>query len=144
MVNSILIFLSSLNNNKKVSFTCMGLWLLYLIITTNFEYGIVYPLVSAALFLVTALVINLFVKNKIANNILSVLSVLIWSILIDIVCYFIFPEYSMGVTLINYVLRGILFNYKYIFLNASALLVYYLIKFLYKKIVTDKIVEHTK
>lgn len=141
MVNSILIFLSSYNKNKKVSYSFMGLWLLYLLLTTKFEYGIIYPLVSAALFLITAIVINTFVKNRIANCTLSVCSVLLWSMLIDTACYFIFPEYDMGLSLINYVFNGIIYNAKYIVLNVVVLAVVLGFEILYKKFVQDKIVR---
>lgn len=133
MINSLLIFMSSLNKNRKLSFIFIGAWIIYLILTTNFELGLLYPCMSLVTFLVTALGINLFAKNKYLNGTLSVMSVLIWSSIVDVLCYYAFPMYSQGQTLLTYVLNGLMFNYKYIVINLVALALVYLFEYLYLK-----------
>ncbi|NCC71097.1 hypothetical protein EOM09_05950 [bacterium] len=47
----------------------------------------------------------------------SVFSILVWSVLVDVVCYFAFPSMIFGQTIFTYILNGILFNFKYVFYN---------------------------
>ena len=74
-------------------------------------------IINAIVFLGVSIGINL-VKNKFANTVLSVISILIWSIVIDTVCYYLYPLKGVNQTLCGYVFQGILFNYKYVFSNA--------------------------
>ena len=42
---------------------------------------------------------------------------LIWSIVIDVICYFLYPQFTMGQNMVMYISNGILFNYKYVGYN---------------------------
>ena len=72
--------------------------------------------INLAHFAIIPLLINC-IKNKYLKAVFSVLSIIIWSILIDIICYYMFPKFVFGMTLSVYVYRGIVFNAKYIFYN---------------------------
>ncbi len=115
MINSVFMLGSSFNKNRKVSIAFMAGWIAYIII--NQLYLGLFPLVNAIAFLAVTVSIN-FVKNKKINTVLSVFSILIWSIIIDIICYYMYPLFSSNQSIFGYVWQGILFNYKYVFSNA--------------------------
>ena len=119
MINSLFMLGSSYNKDKKISKIFMGAWILYMIIGNKFAMGNTFVYITAGIFLILSLLIN-SIKNKRINTILSIFSILIWSIIIDIICYYMYPMMSMGQNLLTYVGQGILFNYKYIFSNVIA------------------------
>ena len=119
MINSLFMLGSSYNKDKKISKIFMGAWILYMIIGNKFAMGNTFVYINAGIFLILSLLIN-SIKNKRINTILSIFSILIWSIIIDIICYYMYPMMSMGQNLLTYVGQGILFNYKYIFSNVIA------------------------
>ena len=51
------------------------------------------------------------------NAILSIFSILIWSVTIDLICYLLFPSMTANQNILEYILQGILFNGKYVFTN---------------------------
>ena len=136
MINSLFMLGSSFNKNRKVSIAFMIGWVAYIII--NQLYLGLFPIVNAIVFLIVTISINL-VKNKKVNTILSVFSILIWSIIIDIICYYMYPLFSSNQNIFGYIWQGILFNYKYIFSNAIAVCIIYGID-----IVIDKIEIYVK
>ena len=105
-----------------------------MLINYDFSLGLAFPLINAIVLLTVTISINL-ISNKKVNTIMSIFSILIWSIIIDIVCFYMFPMMSAGQSLINYILQGILFNYKYIFVNIVAICGINLIILLKKNIV---------
>lgn len=117
MINSLFMLGSSYNKNRKISIAFMIGWLTYMILVNNFALGVEFVIINALVFLGVSIGINL-VKDKFANTVLSVISILIWSIIIDIICYYLYPLKGATQTLFGYVFQGILFNYKYVFLNA--------------------------
>ena len=119
MINSLFMLGSSYNKDKKISKIFMGAWILYMIIGNKFAMGNMFVYINACIFLILSLVIN-SIKSKKINTILSIFSILIWSIIIDIICYYMYPMMNMGQNLFDYVLQGILFNYKYVFCNVIA------------------------
>lgn len=122
MINSLFMLGSSYNKDKKISKIFMGAWILYMIIGNKFAMGNMFVYINAGIFLILSLVIN-SIKSKKINTILSIFSILIWSIIIDVICYYMYPMMSMGQNLLTYVGQGILFNYKYIFSNVIAVCV---------------------
>ena len=84
---------------------------IYMIIGNKFAMGNMFVYINAGIFLILSLVIN-SIKSKKTNTILSIFSILIWSIIIDVICYYMYPMMSMGQNLLTYVGQGILFNYK--------------------------------
>lgn len=131
MINSLFMLGSSYNKNRKVSIAFMMGWIIYMIIRQ--AYLGIFPIVNAIVFLIISVSINL-IKNKKANTILSIFSILIWSVIIDVICYYIYPLYSTDQNIFGYVWQGILFNYKYIFSNTVAICAIYGLDIVIKKI----------
>lgn len=131
MINSLFMLGSSYNKNRKISIAFMIGWIAYMIIR-QFYLGI-FPIVNAIVFLIVSVSINK-IKNKKANTILSIFSILIWSIIIDVICYYMYPLYSTYQNIFGYVWQGILFNYKYIFSNIVAICAIYGLDIVIEKI----------
>ena len=134
MINSLFMLGGSYNKDRKISILFLTAWILYMLINYDFSLGLAFPLINAIVLLTVTISINLM-SNKKVNTIMSIFSILIWSIIIDIVCFYMFPMMSAGQSLINYILQGILFNYKYIFVNIVAICGINLIILLKKNIV---------
>lgn len=133
MMNSLFMLGSSFNKNRKVSVAFMIGWIVYVII--NQLYLGIFPIINAAVFLITTISINL-IKNKKVNTVLSIMSILIWSVIIDIICFYMYPLYSNGQNIAGYIWQGILFNYKYIFSNVIAISIIYGLDIIIEKIQT--------
>ena len=118
MINSLLMLGGS--SNKKISKVFIVTWLAYMVFGSNLSLGLTFPIINGITFLAITLLISKIKNNK-ANAVLSIASILIWSVTIDIICYYLYPTMSSNITLINYIFNGILFNYKYIFTNVLAL-----------------------
>ena len=118
MINSLLMLGGS--SNKKISKVFIVTWLAYMVFGSNLSLGLTFPIINGITFLAITLLISKIKNNK-ANAVLSITSILIWSVTIDIICYYLYPTMSSNITLINYIFNGILFNYKYIFTNVLAL-----------------------
>lgn len=136
MLNSLFMLGSSFNKNRKVSLAFMIGWIVYVVI--NQLYLGWFAIVNAITFLVITVSINL-VKNKKLNTMLSIFSILIWSITIDIICYYMYPLFTINQNIFEYIWQGIVFNYKYIFSNIIAVYSIYLLD-----LVIDKIVAFAK
>lgn len=122
MINSLFMLGSAYNKNRILSVAFMIGWVAYMFISyMNKPIGF-FPILNAIVFLSICIIINL-VKNRKVNTILSIFSVLIWSIIIDIICYFFYPIMNGTQNIYSYVFQGILFNYKYIFSNILAMCV---------------------
>lgn len=132
MLNSLFMLGSSFNKNRKVSLVFMIGWVAYIII--NQLYLGLFPIVNAIVFLIVTVSINL-IKNKKVNTILSIFSILIWSITIDIICYYMYPLFSSNQNIFEYIWQGILFNYKYIFSNIIAIYSIYILDLFIDRIV---------
>ena len=136
MINSLFMLGSSYNRNRIISIAFMIGWIVYMIIgNINYSLGI-FPIINGIVFLLVSISINIL-KNKKVNTILSVCSILIWSVIIDIICYYLYPLYSANQNIFGYIWQGILFNYKYIFSNIIALCVInafdYIIEYIKKR-----------
>lgn len=134
MINSLFMLGGSYNKDRKISILFLTAWILYMLINYDFSLGLAFPLINAIVLLTVTISINL-ISNKKVNTIMSIFSILIWSIIIDIICFYMFPMMSAGQSLINYILQGILFNYKYIFVNIVAICGINLIILLKKNII---------
>lgn len=122
MINSLFMLGAAFNKNRKVSVAFMIGWIAYVII--NQLYLGLFPIINAVVFLVVTVGINL-IKNKKINTVLSIISILIWSIIIDVICYYMYPLFPTNQNILGYIWQGILFNYKYIFTNIVAVAVIY-------------------
>lgn len=119
MINSLFMLGSSYNKNKIVSCIFFIAWIVYMLIGSDLSLGLTFPIINAIVFIIISISINL-VKNRKLNTILSVFSILIWSIVIDIICYFLYPMMVWEQNIFSYIFQGILFNGKYIFYNIIA------------------------
>ena len=120
MINSLFMLGGSYNKDRKISILFLTAWILYMLINYDFSLGLAFPLINAIVLLTVTISINL-ISNKKVNTIMSIFSILIWSIIIDIICFYMFPMMSASQSLVNYILQGILFNYKYVLVNIIAL-----------------------
>lgn len=119
MINSLFMLGSSYSRNRIISSAFIVGWIVYMVIgNINYSLGI-FPIINGIVFLLVSVSINIL-KNKKVNTVLSVCSILIWSIIIDIICYYLYPLYSSNQNIVGYIWQGILFNYKYIFSNIIA------------------------
>lgn len=116
MVNSLFMLGGAYNKNRKISIAFIFVWIIYMIINYDFSLGYIFPVINALVCLLVSISINL-IKDKTLNTILSILSILIWSIVIDTICFFMYPTMALGQDIFSYIFQGILFNYKYIISN---------------------------
>lgn len=115
-MNGLLMFLASSNRYKKLSIIAMIGWIAFMFSRANFSLGYIFPLINIGVFVLVAN-ISRFWNNKEFNKIYSVFSILIWSICIDTVCYFIFPQMIFGQSLVQYIVSGIAFNSRLVIYN---------------------------
>ncbi len=116
MINSLFMLGSSYNKNKTISNIFMLAWVAYMLLGSNLSLGITFPVVNAITFLVITFCINK-IKNRGWNTVLSIFSILIWSIVIDSICYFVYPAFTGTLTIFQYIYQGLLFNARYVASN---------------------------
>ena len=112
-------------------------WVLYMIVNYDFSLGLTFPIINAMVYLIISIGISL-IRNKTINTILSISSILIWSIAIDIICFFMYPTMVVDQNIFGYIFQGILFNYKYIISNIIAVCIINVI-IMIKNIYVEKI-----
>ena len=119
MLNSLVLMFSQYDKNRKVATIFKIFWVLYAIASSFFN--LLFSAINTSAFLLMTGIIHYISKisHKI-NAILSVCSILIDSLFIDIICYYILPSWAEGQSLIQYITNGFLFNYKYVFVNTAA------------------------
>lgn len=116
MFGSLMMLGSSNNKCKKFSMLFSIVWVLYIVLIQFGKTAWYFPLINIGLFLGITYCIRR-INNKYANTFFSIISILLWSIAIDTVCYFAFPLFAIRVGFIDYILAGIMFNYKNIMVN---------------------------
>ena len=121
------------NKNKKISIFFIISWIIYMLVNYNFSLGYIFPIINISILLIITISINI-IKNKKINTILSIMSILLWSIIIDIICYFMYPAMANGQNIMMYIFQGILFNYKYVFTNIIAICIINLIIYIKEKV----------
>lgn len=120
MINSILMLGSSYIKNKKVALVVFMGWIAYMLIGANLSLGIAFPIVNMLVFAAVVFGVRK-ITNKKLNLFASVISILIWSIAIDVICYFMFPALTFGQNIMQYIGDGILFNIRFVGLNVAVL-----------------------
>ena len=133
MLSALLLCGSSYNKYKRFSFVCYIVLIVNLLVTQLNSVSNLFLVINLALFAIIPLLINC-IKNKYLKAVFSVLSIIIWSILIDIICYYMFPKFVFGMTIPMYLYRGIVFNAKYVFYNVLLVGAISLFEKLYDKI----------
>ncbi len=118
MINSIILMFSQYNKNKKISNIFKAVWILYAIAASLFNFNQIFIFVNVSAFLsVTGVVYVISKFYSKVNVFLSIISVLIYSLFVDVVCYFVLPNWTQEQSLIQYIINGFLFNCRYVFLN---------------------------
>ena len=116
MLNSLLILGSTNKKFRKGNYVFAILWIGYMILNSNLTSGLVFVVANLLAFS-TVFVIGKILKGKYSNTLVSIFSILIWSVLIDTICYFMYPQMIMGQNIVSYIGNGILFNYKNVLIN---------------------------
>ena len=120
MFNSVILMFSQYGQNRKISNIFSLVWVLHVIASALFNFNLTFSLVNISVFLFVTGVIYCISKNcPNVNTILSIGSILIYSLFVDIICYYVLPSWINGQPLIQYIINGLLFNLKYIFSNAA-------------------------
>ncbi|MGD9901450.1 MAG: hypothetical protein AB7S44_02805 [Spirochaetales bacterium] len=135
MFNGLLLFAASLRSKKVFYIFALSAWAVFMLINYNYSMGIGFAILN---FEVVFLITYLIRKFNRGNLVLAVLSVLVYSIFIDIICFFMFPTFTFGVDLFTYVYNGIIFNYKPIILNIIAGVIFALTKTVIKGVERKK------
>ena len=139
MINSILMLASSYIKNRKVAIIACIAWVAYMLIGANLSLGIAFPVVNILVFGAVVFGVRKINNNKL-NLLASVISILIWSIVIDTICYFMFPKLTFGQNILQYIGDGILFNIRFVGINVLVIATCKAIKYGIEKVknYTDK------
>ena len=130
MLSSILMFGSTYHKNNRLNIICALTWLIQMLMVLNLQTGVTFIIINTISFSLVFLLGRIF-KGNISNKIIALFSILIWSVIIDSFCYFLYPEFTFGQNLLMYIANGIVFNYRFVFYNLAILVVVngaYLIK----------------
>ena len=141
MLNSLLLFGGSYNKNKKVSYAISLVLILNLLIVQFGQVNMLFTMINIAIMIGLTYGIRK-ITNKKVNAVMSVLSILVWSVLIDLVSYYMFP-FAGNANIISYILNGIIFNLRFVFLNACVLVFVELVTYLFNRVVNkNKVVKN--
>ena len=133
MLNALLMLGSTNKKMGKINWVCSIIWIAYMLMNSNLKTGLIFTVMNAVVFFII-FGIGQMVKGKYSNAVISICSILIWSILIDTITFFVYPQFTMGQNIIGYIYNGIIFNAKYILSNIVALFVIYGCNFMVNKI----------
>lgn len=120
MIGSLLMLGGSYNKSKNISRLFVLGWIVYMLIKADLTLGCMFPIVNIITFLLVSMGIRK-ISNRKTNTAMAILSIVIWSVAIDIICYYMFPIMSVGRNIFEYVLQGILFNAKFVICNIIAI-----------------------
>lgn len=137
MVQSLLLFGSSYNKYKKISILCYIVMLLNLFNVQMKNVNGYFFITNLLIFIILPLFIKK-IHNEYLNTIVSICSIIIWSITIDMICYYVFPRFIGNTNLFTYIGKGILFNLKYVFINSVAFIGFNGIEKLYRPLKLNK------
>ncbi|MBQ6860286.1 MAG: hypothetical protein IJO08_01405 [Clostridia bacterium] len=133
MINSLFMLGSSYNKSKIMSNIFMVAWVAYMLVGSNLSLGITFPVVNAIAFLVVTFCINR-IKNRCWNTVLSIFSILVWSVVIDTICFYMYPAFTGSLSVFQYIYQGLLFNARYVISNVIAVVAINAIIFISNKI----------
>ncbi|MDR1267595.1 MAG: hypothetical protein LBJ70_04470 [Holosporales bacterium] len=90
-------------------------WMLCALSQVNFRLNF-FAVVNLSIFSTVTFLIRK-IKDRRLNLWAAVLSILTYSVSIDVVCYYFYPQYVWDHGLLSYVWSGVSFNCKYVFCN---------------------------
>lgn len=120
MVNSLLL-MGSCVNSKKISGLVYLILIINIIIIQMGKVNIGFFISNIIIFTLISIVGRSINNNKL-NCIFSAASILIWSVLVDIVCFIMFPVFNTNLNIVSYILNGIIFNLKNVLINMTVLI----------------------
>lgn len=132
MINSLLLCIGCNSKYKLLSS------IVRIAILVNLIY-VQYSLVNNIFFVLNVLLLFAIpqiiskIKNKYINITMSIISILIWSIFVDIISYYLFSLFTSSCSVFIYILNGIIFNFKFVIFNSILLTIIYLINSLISK-----------
>lgn len=138
-MSDLLLLFSGLRTKKVIFFTSYALLTIYMLVVANWQLNVWFQLVNIFVLLFVAGMIHLL--KGIPNAILSILSKLIYSVLIDFICYFWFPMFTNGATLIQYIWNGIVFNWKSLLIDTCVFAAIVVVKMIVEKKYENKIIS---
>ncbi|MDR3180220.1 MAG: hypothetical protein LBT70_04990 [Holosporaceae bacterium] len=122
MINSTLMLLSQYNKNTTLMNICTVTWMFYMFSQVNFQLTFL-AIANLVVFLLITMALRK-IKNKYVHGGGAIASILLYSICIDVVCFYVYPEFVSNQSLGGYIWSGILFNSQYVFLNALLVTVF--------------------
>ena len=118
MLNSLILMFSQYEKNRTISNVFKIIWIGYVFVVEFCNFNFLFFILSINAFIlttgVTYYVGKIFLSLKV---VLSCFSILTYSFFIDVLCYYVLPDLTLGQSLIDYIINGFLFNYKYVLLN---------------------------
>ncbi len=114
MINSIFLMMSQYNRlGSKIKSIFILLWLLYAVFKASNHVN--FLLINIFVFATITCLAKIFKSAKF-NSIFAILSILIYSVLTDVICY-LFSYNVIHQNIVNYIINGIIFNIKYLYIN---------------------------
>lgn len=141
MIGSSLMFLSNIKDLNKTRIIFLFSWIVYMLYNSNLYLGILFPIINLSLVILIS-IIGIKIKNDKNNIFYSIFSILIWSLAIDIICYFLYPQMTNGFNILQYIYNGFLFNYKNILLNSFICLIIKVSVLIYRYIKNNNYKEY--
>ncbi len=124
MINSLLLFFSCYRVNKYVNFSVFALFLLNFFITERNLLNQVFTYVNLAILLLVFFACYTSKFNKFASPV----SIIFYSVAVDVFCYYFFPLFPVHISIFEYVLNGILFNIKFVILPCLIVFAFEILK----------------
>lgn len=122
---TLLLFAASLKTKLWVNSCAIVMLATYMISTTDFSFGLTFPIVNISLICILGFVLSRFKKGNFA---LSTLSFLFYSVLIDVISYSFFPQFRFFNGILLTIYQGIIFNLPKIILCLCVGVIYHTCK----------------
>jgi hypothetical protein len=110
-------------------------WVLLALNSTTLDFCLMNIISFAALIWLFSYVNKFYPK---ANDFLSIFSILMYSVFVDIMCYSFIPSYAVGKSLGRCIVDGVCFNLKNIFTNLFLFVVFFVISHLSKNFTFER------
>ncbi|MDR1236242.1 MAG: hypothetical protein LBJ96_04505 [Holosporaceae bacterium] len=126
MIGSLLMLFSQCNRNAVSADICACAWVVYMFSNSNFQLTFL-SLVNLTIFFVVTLLVRK-IRNRYLHSLGAISSILLYSVCIDVVCYFFHSSFVFDRNLLSYIWNGVAFNLKYALLNGLVLAVAVVLK----------------
>ena len=118
MLHSLILMFSQYRESKICVKIFRIVWIVCAILSSVFSNNLIFFVVNLSVFFL----ITLFIKKNSKffpklNMFLSTFSILLYSLFVDLICYYLFPLWGQEITLFQYIINGLVFNFKYVVTN---------------------------